>query len=522
MPKQILLMENITKVYPNGFVANKQVNFECNKGEIHALLGENGAGKTTLMKILFGLEPLEEGRVVLRGEEIALNGPLDALKKGVGMVHQHFMLVDELTIAENIVLGAEPTSHMLFDLKKAYKVTKELAEKYNFKLDPKALVGDCTVGVKQKIEILKALLRGAEILILDEPTAVLTPQETIELFEELQKLREIGHTIIFISHKLDEVKSLCDRFTILRNGRTIETGNVSEYSKQQLSNLMVGRDVMLRVEKDESPIKELAEVVSVKALSYTNSAGKTLLDNISFSMYKGHILGIAGVEGNGQKELSEILTGLRSFKRGEINVNGMSIKGKSVRFIRETGVSSISEDRMTFGCAAEMSIRDNIIADRYFKKKYSKGISLNKKAIDEAVNQYIKEFSIACPSYNAPAAMLSGGNMQKMIVAREFTSGSNVIIANQPTRGIDVGSIEFIRNQLVKLSREQAVSILLISADLNEVMEVSDSLLVFCGGKIAAYFANAAAVDEIELGEYMLGVKKMSDEELGRAVYGTA
>ena len=518
MPEHILRMENITKIYSNGFVANKQVNFECRKGEIHALLGENGAGKTTLMKVLFGLESLEEGRIILRGEDVSFNGPIDALKKGVGMVHQHFMLVDELTVAENVVLGEEPTSRLLFDLKKAYKITKELAETYSFKLDPKALVGDCTVGVKQKIEILKALLRGAEILILDEPTAVLTPQETIELFTELKKLKEIGHTIIFISHKLDEVKQLCDRFTILRSGKTIETGKVPEYSKQQLSNLMVGRDVMLRVDKKKPTVKKLEEVVRVQSLSYTNSEGKTLLDNISFSMYKGRILGIAGVEGNGQKELSEIMTGLRSFKRGDVIVNNKSVKGTNVRSIREAGVSSISEDRMTFGCAADMSIRDNIIADRYFKKKFSNNISLNKKAIDKAVDEYIKDFGIMCPSNYAPAGMLSGGNMQKMIVAREFTSGSNVIIANQPTRGIDVGSIEFIRNQLIRLAREEHVSVLLISADLSEVMEMSDSLLVFCGGTIAAYFDDSSAVDEIELGEYMLGVKKMTEQALRGAV----
>lgn len=518
MSEQMLLMDGITKIYPNGFIANKQVTLDCRKGEIHALLGENGAGKTTLMKVLFGLESHEEGRIFLKGEEVSFKGPLDALKKGVGMVHQHFMLVDELTVAENIVLGVEPTTNLFFDIKKAVKTTKELAEKYNFNLDPKALVGDCTVGVKQKIEILKALLRGAEILILDEPTAVLTPQETNELFAELKKLRELGHTIIFISHKLDEVKQLCDRFTILRGGRTIRQGEIKDYTKQQLSNFMVGRDVTLAIEK-ESAQEDGKELVRVEHVSYTNSEGKTLLSDISFSVYEGRILGVAGVEGNGQNELSEILTGLRQFKRGEVLVNGRSIKNCSVRTIREAGVSSISEDRMTYGCAAQMSIRENIIADRYYKAEYSKGIRLNTKQIKKDVSEYIRKYNIACPSEESPAGVLSGGNMQKMIVAREFTSSANVIVANQPTRGIDVGSTEFIRNQLVTLSREKHVGVLLVSADLNEVMEVSDSLIVLHNGEITAYFRDAGAVSEIELGEYMLGVRKMSDEELRGALY---
>lgn len=511
-------MDGITKIYPNGFVANRQVTLDCREGEIHALLGENGAGKTTLMKVLFGLEKPDEGRIVLRGREVAFGGPLDALKHGVGMVHQHFMLVDELTVAENLVLGEEPTSRLLFDMKQAQKITRDLAEKYHFKLDPKALVGDCTVGVKQIVEILKALLRGAEILIMDEPTAVLTPQETLELFEELGKLRELGHTIIFISHKLDEVKALCDRFTILRGGRTVQAGNVADYTKQELSNLMVGRDVTLSIRK-EPPACEGKPVVRVEHLSYTNSEGKALLGDVSFAMREGHILGVAGVEGNGQNELGEIMTGLRSFKRGRVSVNGQSIQGRSVREIREAGVSIISEDRMAYGCAAGMSIRDNIIADRYYKVAYSKGIRLNFKQIRQDVDEFIRRFGIACPSPESPAGVLSGGNMQKMIVAREFTSGANVIIANQPTRGIDVGSTEFIRKQLVRLSRERRVSVLLISADLREILEVSDSILVLHGGELTAYFDSAADVSELELGEYMLGVRKMPPEQLRRACH---
>lgn len=510
-------MDNITKIYANGLVANKDVTFECTKGEIHALLGENGAGKTTLMKVLFGFETPEEGRILLRGEEVKINGPLDAIDKGVGMVHQHFMLVDELTVAENVVLGDEPTTRQLFDMNKAIKITRDLSDKYNLAVDPRMLVGDCTVGVKQKIEILKALLRGAEVLILDEPTAVLTPQETVELFVELKNLCKMGHTIIFISHKLNEVKELCDRFTVLRKGCTIGSGRVSDYTEQQISNMMVGRDVVLEITKDHA--NPGSEVVRVSHLSYTSSSGKNILNDVSFSLRKGQILGIAGVEGNGQNELSEILTGLRTFKRGDITINDCNIQGMSVLQLREIGVASISEDRMTYGCASAMSIRDNIIADRYYKKKYAKGIVLKMKEIDKEVKNYIEAFQISCSSAVSAVNMLSGGNIQKVIVAREFTSGANVIIANQPTRGIDVGATEFIRNQLIRLTRENDVSVLLISADLNEVMEVSDSLLVMHEGAISAYFAETSVVSETELGEFMLGVRKMEPEELRRAIY---
>lgn len=513
----ILSMENITKIYPNGFVANRNVSFSCKKGTIHALLGENGAGKTTLMKILFGFLVPEEGRIVVKGEPVAFKDPQDAIRHGVGMVHQHFMLVDELSVAENVVLGMEPLRRGLFDMGKAIAVTGELAQKYNFELNPRALVRDCSVGVKQKIEILKALLRGAEILILDEPTAVLTPQETKELFVELEKLRDMGHTIVFISHKLNEVKRLCDEFTVLRSGRTVAMGNVSDYTEQQLSNMMVGRDVELVVQKEkmEAP-KE--QVVQVRNLSYINRTGKKLLDDVSFSLYKRRILGVAGVEGNGQSQLGELMTGLLRITHGDVLVDDVSIKGKNVRSIRKAGISNISEDRMKYGSALTMSVEENIIADRYFTGKYCKGIRLDRKAIRKDVDALIREFKVDCPTRDALAGMLSGGNIQKMIVAREFSSNSKVIVANQPTRGIDVGSTEFIRNQLIRLAREKGVAVLLISADLTEVLEVSDSIVVMSGGQITAYFEDASDVTEMELGEYMLGIKRMTNEQIGRAL----
>ncbi len=517
MAEQILLMDNITVIYPNGFTANRHVRLACERGSIHALLGENGAGKTTLMKVLFGFLEPNEGQIVLKGQPIRFRDSLDAIRHGVGMVHQHFMLVDELTVAENLVLGMEPLRHGLFDMEAAVRITEEVAAKYNFEVDPRATVADCSVGVKQKIEIMKALLRGAEILILDEPTAVLTPQEVSELFVELKKLRDMGHTIVFISHKLNEVKELCDSFTILRSGRTVAVGAVAEYSEQELSNLMVGRNVTLELERP-APAGTLREALRVEDLHYTSSVGKPLLQHVSFSLYHGRILGVAGVEGNGQKELSEILSGLRSFTRGDILLEGQSIKKKSVREIRQLGISNISEDRMTYGCAPTMSVTDNIIADRYYSGKYSRGIRLDVRAIRRDVEELVKTFDVVCPNSGSMAGMLSGGNIQKMIAAREFSSGASVIVANQPTRGIDVGSSEFIHRQLLSLARENNAAILLVSADLTELLQLSDSLIVMFGGEITAYFSDSRQVTDLMLGEYMLGVRRMSAEEIKEAL----
>jgi len=518
MDEPILLMQNITKVYSNGFTANSNVTLSCQKGEIHALLGENGAGKTTLMKMLFGFEEPTEGKIFIKGKEVKFKGALDAIEHGVGMVHQHFMLVDRLTIAENVVLGSEPIRMGLFDKAGAIKKTKELADKYQFNIDPTAIVSEVTVATKQKIEILKALLHGAEILVLDEPTAVLTPQETRELFVQLNLLKEAGHTIIFISHKLNEIKELCDSFTILRKGRVIGTGLVPDYTPHMMSAMMVGRDVLLEITKEDAVQRET--VASVDHLSYFDVTGLPVIDDISFSVQKGSILGIAGVEGNGQNELSEILTGLRNFSNGEIKLNGKSIKGLSVRQLRDSGVASISEDRMTYGCAPSASIAENLMSDRFFKPKYSRKVSLKRKDIEKVVNQYIKDFDISCTGPNEKVGDLSGGNIQKVIVAREFTSGASFIVANQPTRGIDVGATEFIRKKLIDLTRTGEVGALLISADLNEVMEVSDSLVVMHKGAICAYFEKAKDVSEDELGEYMLGIKTMTPEEIGLARKG--
>jgi ABC-type uncharacterized transport system ATPase subunit len=516
MPEEILLMDKITKVYPNGFVANKEVTFSVNKGEIHALVGENGAGKTTLMKVLFGIEQPEEGRIVIKGKEVKIDNPLEAIAHGVGMVHQHFMLVPSLTVAENIVLGMEPKKNGRFDFEAAVKISQDAIDKYNLKVDPRAKVEDLPVGFKQKVEILKALVRGADILILDEPTAVLTPQETAELFVELKHLRDQGHTIVFISHKLNEIKELCDRLTVLRLGKSVGKAEVADVSEQDISRMMVGRDVVLKVEKD--PAKPKNTVLKVKNLNIVSDTGKKVVDDITFSVRKGEILGVAGVEGNGQSQISDAVTGLIDYQSGTISINGVDIKGKSIRDIREMGVSHISEDRTTFGLAANAGVKDNVISDRYYKKEFNNGPIMNDKKINDLSDRLIKEFLIKCDDRDQAVRMLSGGNMQKVVVAREFSNDPHIVVANQPTRGIDVGATEFIRKQLVNL-RDSGAAVLLVSADLNEILELSDSLIVMNNGKIAAYIEDASKITEMELGEYMLGVKHQTPEEIARVAY---
>lgn len=506
-------MTGITKVYPNGIAANQSVDFSVNKGEIHALMGENGAGKSTLMKMLFGLEQPTDGEIVINGEKVALTSPSVAISKGIGMVHQHFMLVPSLTVAENIVLGMEPKKGLFIDYNKAVAITKEYSEKYNLHVDPDAKVVDIPVGMKQKVEILKALVRGAKILILDEPTAVLTTQETTELFKELVHFKEQGHTIIFISHKLKEIKQITDRLTIMRAGKSMGVYNTNDVSEQEISRLMVGRDVVLKVEKDHSQPTDT--VLTVDNIHYENEYGKKMLSGVSFTVRKGEILGIAGVEGNGQRELVEMLFDMNKPDSGSITMEGKPITGQGQDKIRGMGVSHIPEDRMLFGAAGTGSIEENLISDRYHMPKYNKGIFFNMDAIHKDSDQLIDDYQILCKSSKQQVKMLSGGNIQKVVVAREFSCDPKLIIADQPTRGIDVGATEFIRRKLVDLSRKGA-AVLLVSADLNEVMELSDSLVVFCGGEIVAYFEDTSTLTDIEMGEYMLGLKRQTPEEIRR------
>ncbi|SFH52377.1 simple sugar transport system ATP-binding protein [Tindallia magadiensis] len=511
--EEILSMQGITKVYPNGVMANKDVNFSVRKGEIHAVMGENGAGKSTLMKILFGMEQPEEGKIIYKGEEINFTSSSDAINYGIGMVHQHFMLVPSLTVAENMVMGIEPRKkNIFFDYDQAIKMTEDVSKKYNLKIDPKAVVDTLAVGKKQKIEILKALVRGAEILILDEPTAVLTPQETKELFEELINLKEQGFTIIFISHKLKEVKQITDRLTILRNGRSMGVHNTKDTSEQEISRLMVGRDVMLKVEK--SAAKLGSSVMRMEDVSYHSNDGTPIVKDVTMEIKEGQIMGIAGVEGNGQGELVDLLTGMKKASDGKIWINDTIATNLSVKEVRDLKVSHIPEDRMTYGASGDSSIEENIISDRFAEKKYNKGLLMNVKQLTQLAKELISDYNIKCASEKQQVRMLSGGNIQKVVVAREFSSEPKLIIANQPTRGIDVGSTEFIRKQLVKL-RDEGAAVLLVSADLNEVMELSDSLMVMYEGEIVAYFEDATKVNEMDLGMYMLGLKRMSEEEMG-------
>lgn len=508
-----LMMEHITKIYSNGFVANKDITFSVEQGEIHALVGENGAGKTTLMKILFGMESCLNGSIYINEKEEKITSPLDAIAKGVGMVHQHFMLLMSLTVAENVTLGIEPQRRGFVDREEAFRMTQEISERYQFGLDAKAVVGHLSVGQMQKVEILKALIRGAKVLILDEPTAVLTPQETRELFEQLNLLKKSGHSIIFISHKLEEIMELCDKVTILRHGRCKGTFDIKELSEAKISRLMVGRDTVLKIKKD-LPVtgKTILEVRNLKKIS---ADGNLLLDHISFTIREGEVLGIAGVEGNGQGILSDCISGMELYDGGSVTVNGKEIKGCHISAIRKSGMAVIPEDRMAVGCVSEMSIKSNMMADRYKKPENMTGrVFINSKKADQIADELISEFEISCHDKEDAIRYLSGGNIQKVIVAREFTSGSNFVLANQPTRGVDVGTAEIIRKYLVRQVRGGNMGSLLISADLNEVLEVSDRLLVMRKGKIVAAFPQANQVKEEELGEYMLGIKSMTAEEM--------
>lgn len=513
----VVQMKGITKVYPNGIAANQGVDFNVKKGEIHALMGENGAGKSTLMKMLFGLEQPTDGDIVINGEKVSLSSPTVAISKGIGMVHQHFMLVPNLTVAENIVLGMEPKNKGLIDYKKAVQIAEEYGKKYNLFVDPNAKVRDIPVGMKQKVEILKALVRGANILILDEPTAVLTTQETEELFRELIHLKNQGHTIIFISHKLNEIKQITDRLTIMRAGKSMGVHETAGISKEEISRLMVGRDVVLTVQKDKAQPTDV--VLKVRNINYTNEWNKKMLNDLSFDVRKGEILGIAGVEGNGQRELVDMLFNLNKPDSGRAEMNGENILGVTQRKIRDMGVSLIPEDRMTYGIAGAGTIEENLISDRVTNKKYNKGPLFNVDTIHADCDQLIKDYTVLCKSRKQQVGMLSGGNIQKVVVAREFSSDPGLIIADQPTRGIDVGATEFIRKKLVELSRAGA-AVLLVSADLNEVMELSDSLIVMVNGKIAAYFEDTSVLDDTTMGEYMLGIKHQSDDEIRRVQHG--
>ena len=514
--QEALRLEGITKVYPNGVVANRDVHFSVNAGEIHALSGENGAGKTTLMKILFGEEKPTEGDIYINREKIDIQSPSDAIRLGIGLVHQHFMLVPSLTVTENLILGIEPVKGLQLDMRKAREQVDEVSKKFHLLVDPDARIQDLTVGQKQKVEILKTLLRGVRILILDEPTAVLTPQETKELFYELKLLRSSGYTIIFISHKLNEVKELCDRITIIRRGRTEGVFDIASVSEEEISRLMVGRTVKLKIEKETARPGEAS--IRVRNLTVLDESGKPKLKNVSFSARRGEILGVAGVEGNGQSQLADALTGIGAYQSGTIEINGLDISGKSVREIRGRKLSHIPEDRMKSGIAPRLSIENNMIADKIFRNDFSRFGFLNRSKIAAYGLEMVRRFQVSCQSAQVRINSLSGGNIQKVVLAREISADPDVMIANQPTRGVDVGATEFIRRELLAM-RNRGKTVFLISSDLSEILGLSDSLIVLYEGEITAYFSDTSLITEEQLGRYMLGVERQSDTEVRRAIH---
>ena len=507
----ILQVKGVSKIYSNGIYANKNVNFSVFPGEIHALMGENGAGKSTLMKILFGMEKPDGGEIYVEGQRVEISSPIEALRLGIGMVHQHFMLVPSLTVAENMILCQEPRRGPFINRSEAIAITTKTAEKYHLPIDPKAKVADLSVGMKQRVEIIKALYRHAKILILDEPTAVITPQESEELFVQLKKLRELGHTVIFISHKIREVKELCDRVTIIRQGQTMGSYDVQTLSEEDISSLMIGRKVSSRI--DKQPSHPGKTVLSVKKLYYGLSKSHLLLKDISFRVRAGEILGIAGVEGNGQRELVEIITGLRSAETGSVWIGQTEISNRSVRKIRRAGVSHIPQDRLTYGAAIQSTIAENLISDCSSSRKFYTGMLYSARKIREYAKTLIRDFEILCDSPDTPVGMLSGGNMQKVVVARELREKRSLIIADQPTRGIDVGTAELIHKRLLAL-RDQGAAVLLISADLNEIISLSDAVIVFYNNRIVAYLKDVSSMTDKQLGRYMLGIDTQTSEQI--------
>lgn len=462
-------------------MANDHIDLDVAEGEIHALLGENGAGKSTLMNVLYGLYQAEEGEIRLDGEAVTFHNAGDAVAAGIGMVHQHFMLVPVFTVAESVALGYEPTGAAgVIDRAKARAIVKEASEKFGFDLDPDALIGDLPVGVQQQVEIVKALSRGAKVLVLDEPTAVLTPQETDELMKVMKELAASGTSIIFITHKLREVQAVADKITVIRRGKVV--GHAKPQSTQEeLATMMVGRPVMLQVQK--KPADRQGVALSVQGVSLVAPGGNLLLDNVSFELEKGEILGIAGVQGNGQTELSQVLIGLEAPNHGEVLLNGRSITKESVRHHIEAGIGFVPEDRSTDGMIASFSVSENLILNQYKTPSYAKGPAMSPRKVATNAQNRIEEFDIRLNDANDAISTLSGGNQQKVVVARELSHDLELLVVNQPTRGVDVGSIEFIHQRIVD-ERDKGTPVLLVSSELDEIVGLSDRIAVMYHGKI--------------------------------------
>ncbi len=494
-------MRNIVKKF-GSFTANDGINLTVHKGEIHAILGENGAGKSTLMNQLYGLLKPTSGDILVNGQKIVMNNPKDAINAGIGMVHQHFMLIQPFTVTENIILGSEPMHGVMVDMKTARQNVVEISERYGLSIDPDAKIEDISVGMQQRVEILKALYRGADILILDEPTSSLTPQEILELIEIMHNLTKDGKSIILITHKLKEIKESADFCTIIRMGKYIGTVDVDQVDENDLASMMVGRKVTFKVDKPEQAPGPV--VLDVKDLHGVDYRGVEILKGLNLQVHAGEIVGIAGIDGNGQTELVEILTGLRRGTAGDATVNGVSIYNKSPHFGFQHGVSSIPADRQKHGLLLDFSIEDNLILQNYKKEPYAKGAILQRAPIFDHASQSIENYDIRPGgSEKRAAGTLSGGNQQKVIIAREVQNDKDLLIAVNPTRGLDVGAIEYVHQYIVK-QRNKGKAVLLVSFELDEIMSLSDVIDVIFDGRIVHSIPGGQA-DENELGLMMAG-----------------
>ncbi|NRG97629.1 ABC transporter ATP-binding protein [Streptococcus suis] len=498
----VIEMRNITKIFGE-FVANDHINLNVKRGEIHALLGENGAGKSTLMNMLVGLLEPTSGEIAINGEVVTIDSPSKAAHLGIGMVHQHFMLVDAFTVAENIILGSETTKAGVIDLKKAIAEIKELSERYGLEVDPTAKVADISVGAQQRVEILKTLYRGADLLIFDEPTAVLTPAEIAELLKIMKKLIEEGKSIILITHKLDEIRAVANRVTVIRRGKSIETVDVAGATNEDLAEWMVGRSVSFKTEKIASNPKEV--ILSIKDLVVNENRGIPAVKGLNLDVRAGEVVGIAGIDGNGQSELIQAITGLRKVKSGSITIKGEEIVGKTPRKITEMQVSHVPEDRHRDGLVLQMSVAENIALQTYYKEPNSKNGILNYNKINEKARQLMEEFDVRGASELVPSKALSGGNQQKAIIAREIDRNPDLLIVSQPTRGLDVGAIEYIRKRLIA-ERDKGKAVLVVSFELDEILDVSDRIAVIHDGTIHG-IVDPATTNKQELGVLMAGGK---------------
>ncbi len=505
----LIRMEGITKRFP-GVLANDSVDFSVQEGEIHALVGENGAGKTTLMKILYGIYSGDVGQIYFEDEPVKIENPKDANNLGIGMVHQHFMLVPPLSVVDNITLGSEIAHRGILDREEGKKRIQNLANDIGFEIDPEAKIEDLSVGVRQRIEILKVLFREAEVLILDEPTAVLTPQEVESLYEILNNLLEQGKTIIFITHKLNEVMDIADRVTVMRDGKEVGTKEIENTSKKELANMMVGREVLLRVEKEEPELGE--ELIRAENLTVTNNEGVELVSDVSFSVREGEVFGIAGVQGNGQTELIESLTGIDEFSSGTVEVQNSDLTNADGQKIRKEGVGHIPEDRLDRGMITDFTVTENFVLGYHTFKRYSSRLFMKLKDMDEHAKEAVEEFDIKTPSTKTLAESLSGGNQQKLIVARELSQQPKLLIAAQPTRGIDVGAIEFVHERLME-ERAKGKGLLLVSSELDEIISLSDRIAVIYEGEFIGMF-DADETSKEELGIYMTGSERQDKEEV--------